>query len=535
MKVFQSIILIAGLAISGQLLANTKYYRLAYRDDPSTTVVIGWSDQLISTNAKVYFGTADMGTNWQAYPFNHGIDRTSSYDLLTNRFAELTGLTPNTKYYFVIKDDQSVSDRFSFKTISDDPNTPITFISGGDSRTNVPLVESCTDGNCRLQRQYGNRLVAKIRPDFVSFSGDFILSNYLGMGSVYYADWLEDWQLSIGPDADGGLIVPFMATFGNHELNDDIYEFFDIPNNNNYYSLSFGGNLFRFYTLKAVEGESPCVDTAQMNWFINDLQNHTGTSSEPYWKFVQYHIPMVPHAETYANQEMIDCWASLFQQYKVTACFEGHSHVIKYTWPVVPSSAAGSDSGFIRDDDHGTVYIGEGCWGAPLRQLYTFYSPDAAYNWTRNQGVFDAFQIVCVSKQKIEIRTARFLSVDAVGQVAPNDPPCTLPSNITLWTPSNGAVVEIMNLITGVKDPQSIKKKVEVFPNPAKDEVTLVTNEKIKNASIELYNGMGKYILTVKTDIKNSYKLALKDLPHGVYYLYIKGKDFHESHKLIVD
>ena len=361
MRLIKVFLFLICIALSASSSAYTKYYRLSYRDDPSTTVVIGWSVDFISTNAMVYYGTTDLGTNWSAYPMSHGIDRTSQYVGMANNFAELTGLTPHTKYYFVIKDDQGVSPRFSFRTITDDPNDGISFIAGGDSRTNVPLIESCTDGDCRLQRQNGNRLVAKLRPDFVSFSGDFILSNYLSMGNIYYADWFEDWQLSIGPDADGGLIIPFIATFGNHEFNDDIYELFDIESSTNYYALNFGGNLFRMYTLKVVEDVSVCPDTAQVNWFVNDLQNYTNTSSQTYWKMVQYHVPMVPHAKTTPNQNMIDCWASLFQPYEVKLAFEGHSHVLKYTWPVVPSNGAGSDNGFIRDDVNGTVYVGEGC------------------------------------------------------------------------------------------------------------------------------------------------------------------------------
>jgi len=84
-------------------MANTKYYRLSYRDDPSTTIVIGWSDDIVSTNAMVYYGTVDHGTNWSSYPLSHGIDRSSSYIGLTNNFAELTGLTPGTKYFLLLR------------------------------------------------------------------------------------------------------------------------------------------------------------------------------------------------------------------------------------------------------------------------------------------------------------------------------------------------------------------------------------------------------------------------------------------------
>jgi len=526
------------IAVSHISFANTMYYRLSYRDDPSTTVVIGWSNDIISSNAMVYFGTTDFGTNWSSYPMSHGIDRTSQYDGMANNFAELTGLTPHTKYYFVIKDDESVSARFSFRTITDDPNDGVCFIAGGDSRTNIPLIESCTDGDCRLQRQNGNKLVAKIRPDFVAFSGDFILSNYLSMGNIYYANWFSDWQLTIGPDADGGLMIPIIATFGNHEFNDDIYQLFDIESSNNYYALSFGGNLFRFYTLKVVETVSVCTDTTEISWLTNDLQHYTNTSSQTYWKIAQYHVPMAPHAETTTpNQDMIDCWASLFQPYNVKLVFEGHSHVLKYTWPIVPapSSATGYDHGFKRDDVNGTVFVGEGCWGAPLRTLYTFYTADSAYRWTRNQAAYDGFHVVCVNKSKIEVRTVRFNIYSTVGQVGPNDPVCTLPTGLSIWTPSNGAVVEVYNPTLNIMEQQSHVKKADVFPVPARDVVSISVKEKIADATIELFDGMGKLIKIEHADIAGTYNMEIKGLRAGAYVVFIKAGEYSESHKIIVE
>jgi acid phosphatase type 7 len=527
------------LMISGQLMANTRFYRLSYRDDPSTTVVIGWSDNGTSSNAKVYYGTTDLGTNSVAYPYNHGIDTTTSYVSLTNHFARITGLTPNTKYYFVVKDDQGISARYSFKTITDDPNSTITFIAGGDSRTafsfNIGETGTCTGGNCRLQRQNANKLVSKIRPDFVSFNGDFIM-DIDPLQTTVWPDWFTDWQLAYGPDADGGLIVPFMAAMGNHEVNADIFNLFDITNSNDYYALSFGGNLFRFYSLNvSADNFNVCTDAAQLNWFTNDLNNYTGTSSEPVWKICQYHTPMAPHAETTPNQYMIDCWANLFQPKKVNLCIEGHSHVMKYTWPIVPSSAVGSDNGFIRDDVNGTVYIGEGAWGAPVRPLYTTYSATAAYNWTRDQASSDGFHVICVNKNKIQIRTVKFDVVATVGQVGPNDPECTLPANLSIWTPANGAVVEILNPSVSIIEQQSLVEKVSIFPVPAKDIITLNVKEKLTGATIDIYNGTGKLMKTETADITDSYQLNIKDLRAGTYFIFIKAAGYSESHKIIVE
>jgi hypothetical protein len=522
------------LLISSNLMANTRFYRLSYRDDPSTTVVIGWSDNGTSANAKVYYGTTDFGTTAASYPLNHSIDTTTSYASLTNHFVRLTGLTPNTKYYFVVKDDQGVSARYSFKTIADDPNGTITFIAGGDSRTafsfNIGESGTCTGGNCRLQRQNANKLVAKIRPDFVSFNGDFIM-DIDPLQTTVWPDWFTDWQLTYGPDADGGLIVPFMATMGNHEVNADIFNLFDITNSNNYYAISFGGNLFRFYSLNvSADNTNVCNDAAQLNWLTNDLANYTGTSSEPFWKIAQYHTPMAPHAETTTNQYMIDCWANLFQPNKVSLCIEGHSHVMKYTWPIVPATTGG---GFVRDDLNGTVYIGEGGWGAPVRPLYTTYSATAAYNWTRNQASQDGFHLICVTKEKIQIRTVKFDVVSTVGQVGPNDPECTLPANLSIWSPTNGAVVEILNPTVGLKDTKMNDKQVNIFPNPVNDFVTLTSKQKISNATIDVYNGMGKLMKVVTTDLNGDYTLNMEDMSQGAYFIFIKADGFIESHKVI--
>ena len=104
-------LIILGLFTVNSLFASTRRYRLSLRDDPSTSVVIGW-EQNGGTGATVYYGTTDHGTNWSAYSNTHIPDRTVSESGMDNSFARLTGLTPNTAYYFVIRDSDGVSDRF---------------------------------------------------------------------------------------------------------------------------------------------------------------------------------------------------------------------------------------------------------------------------------------------------------------------------------------------------------------------------------------------------------------------------------------
>lgn len=508
--------------------AGTQYYRLTYRDDPSTTIVIGWCDKGASANAVVYFGTDDFGANYQSYPFSQAVDRSeSNFKGLNHRFVRLTGLSPNTFYYFVIKDDQETSPRMSFKTLPDNPDTPLTFIAGGDSRTG--FITEFEYNQCRPRRQDANKLVAKIRPAFIAFSGDFVYSlpPLIASTNSDWADWFTDWQLSMAPD---GQLFPLIPTFGNHEETMDVYNMFDIPNSNSYFSLGIGGNLVRMYTLNS---EIEC-DAAQKSWLENDLQLHTGNSNEPYWKFVQYHYPLVPHSNYSPNTTLINCWASLFQDYKVRLVSEAHAHIIKVTWPIVTSSGTGSDNGFIRNDSSGIVYIGEGSWGAPMRDLYTYYSADAAYNWTRDQEKMPGFHIVCISKEKIEVRTAKIENISSIGQNSPQEPFCTLPANLAVWSPANGSIITLDNpLVSSISEKKYGGEKIaSVSPNPANNIFRIHFFEKEIALRMEVYDALGRQIKTGNIFTGEDYLLDLSEETGGVYFIYLRGDKILETFKV---
>jgi len=115
---------------------------------------------------------------------------------------------------------------------------------------------------------------------------------------------------------------------------------------------------------------------------------------------------------------------------------ECDAHVVKSTWPIRPDNGAGSDEGFVRDDKHGTVYIGEGCWGAPLR------SNDDDKSWTRASGSFNQFNWIFIDKEKIEVR---IIQTDGAGRVANIDPKNIFkaPIGIHIWNPPTGDVIAI--------------------------------------------------------------------------------------------
>ena len=110
----------------------------------------------------------------------------------------------------------------------------------------------------------------------------------------------------------------------------------------------------------------------QKKWFKKDLQQHRGQKLT----FVQYHKPMRPHYRYKTEwQDEYKHWAPLFTQYKINLAIECDSHLMKMTWPLVydPQGV----EGFSRVKDGGTIFIGEGGWGAPLRKV------NDRKSWTR--------------------------------------------------------------------------------------------------------------------------------------------------------
>ncbi|MBR9920371.1 MAG: metallophosphoesterase family protein [Bacteroidetes bacterium] len=407
----------------GQMEAATGKYRLSYNNDPSTSIVIGW-DQLSGDYPVVWYDEVDHGRQVNEYRFSAKPSEFNQEKQMKNFFAFISGLKPGTTYYFVIKDNEGVSDRYYFQTIPNDSNTRLSIIAGGDSRNN------------REARRSANLMVSKLRPHFVMFGGDMTeLST-----APQWQSWFDDWQLTISPD---GRITPIVVTRGNHEAsNQELVDLFQIPSNQAYYALNFGGNLLRLYTLNSLMPSGG----VQRDWLERDLRNNAGVI----WKFAQYHHTIRPHTTKKQNQnDQYEHWAKLFYQYGLDLVVESDAHVVKTTWPISPSTDSDSYEGFIRDEDRGTVYLGEGCWGAPIR------SNNDDKPWTRNSGSFNQFKWIFVDHEGVEIRTIMTDNSEDIASVDPNDiftPPFGLP----IWNPSNGPMVKIDRYRDIIQDTEEV-------------------------------------------------------------------------------
>ncbi len=397
------------LLFSASLSAETDFYRVMWNADPSTSMVIGWN-QISGADAVVYYDTVDHGLNVSAYAYSHDVDRAIYTKGMSNRFARLSDLQPNTAYYFVIVDENSVSQRMWFKTTPNVSTERLSFIAGGDSRNN------------REQRQNANKLVAKLRPHAVIFGGDYTLYGT----STQWKDWFEDWQLTIAED---GRITPIVAARGNHELSNlDLVNLFDVPHSEVFYKMVFGGDLVSVFTLNS----EIAISGTQTNWLDSEL-----SIDQSIFRLAQYHKPVRSHHSSKSEgTNQYTYWVPLFDQYRMDLVVECDSHTSKTTWPVVASDAPDNDEGFIRDDINGTVYTGEGCWGAPLR------SADDTKSWTRNSGMYNQFKWIHIDQNKIELRTVLTDNADSVSSVDDSDI-FTAPENLEIFTPSTGDVVII--------------------------------------------------------------------------------------------
>ncbi|MEM1441484.1 MAG: metallophosphoesterase family protein [Verrucomicrobiota bacterium] len=388
--------------------SKTEKYRLVWVNDPTTKAIVGWN-QKEGSPGSVHYGEKDHGRDAEAYPMSKNTSEVNQFDNFTNCFVNLDSLKPDSLYFFVIRDEFGTSRRFQFRT-APAKQQPFTFIAGGDSR------------NFRDVRIAANQLVAKLRPLFVAFTGDMVNQDT----AQEWDEWLDDWQHTTSED---GRLTPIVAHRGNHERRPKtIPAYFHTPPLS-FYSFNIGGNYFRYLALNS---EIP-GGGKQKKWIESQFVQHADSSQ---YFVAGYHKPMRPHVSKKSEGTNPMNWANLFYEYGLDLALESDSHVMKRTLPLKPS--AKGHEGFIAapDDPNATVYIGEGCWGAPLR------ANDDNKPWTLASGSFNGFDWIHITPEQIEIRTVK---IDSSSRVEPirKDNSFKAPKGLHLWEPKSGAILTI--------------------------------------------------------------------------------------------
>jgi hypothetical protein len=205
---------------------------------------------------------------------------------------------------------------------------------------------------------------------------------------------------------------------------------------------------------------------------------------------------------------------------------ESHTHITKWTYPCKKNSG---ETDFVADPN-GIVYIGEGNWGAPHRTLD--FTGNNKKPYVRDQEVFDNFFYIQVNGDQTTIKCVKFDNVDAVTANTSDDLGKNLPSNVNLWNPTNGNEIVLSSQAVGINE--LVASFSSVYPNPAKDLVTVSFENVLDSGTIEVYNSLGK--ITLKQTFSNTkeVKLNIEKMNSGTFYLYVKTLDGKvQSHRMV--
>jgi hypothetical protein len=369
-------------------------------DNTAHTIVITWKTVTDSAGDNVKYDTQSRG----GVPENYAYSAVGNHHIYSGAYTgtvgwvhdvELTGLSPNTIYYFICGGDTGGwSAERSFRTAPDN-GMAFRFVAGGDSRSGARTGSFPGEPDWPIGRDSVSQAMAAWNPSFVLFSGDFV------MNDTYQWEW-DNWfhaAMMYWIDTDN-LTIPIIPTQGNHDYSSDsgtaYFGQFSLPGAEQYYSLDWGPNLHITVldTETGVSGSGP-----QYDWLKNDLATH-----ENYlWKVVLFHEPYFSNGPDALNTNVRNYWVPLFDQYHVDLVITGHEHLYERTYPINYTVSQNTPMPLPQE---GTIYITSGGWGAPLYTAGTSW-----YTAFEQLGVYH-FVVVDIDNGTLQLK-----AVDTGGNV----------------------------------------------------------------------------------------------------------------------
>lgn len=250
----------------------------------------------------------------------------AAFDSTHYRFtANITGLTPDTKYVYRVGREGAWSETLSFTTAAN--TQEFSFLYMGDVQSGYA--------------EWGGKLnsVYQAYPS-IKFA-------LLGGDLTDNGDDENEWGQFLDAAAGVFSLIPVMPTLGNHD--GAMYlKFFALPDNGpeglkqEFYSFDYGNAHF------AVLNSSNNTDEKVKQWLREDLG---GTAKK--WKFVVFHIPAYPATYDYKGIDKSICanWVPILEQNRVDLVFVGHQHEYMRTHPIY--------RGEVQTDpaEYGIVYV----------------------------------------------------------------------------------------------------------------------------------------------------------------------------------
>ncbi|MBI3202907.1 MAG: metallophosphoesterase family protein [Myxococcales bacterium] len=311
----------ASMLVAGSVVAAPEYARLSYTADPQTSMAVTWNTTTASA-AEVQYGTASGAytktVTAKSTQANAGLGYIHE--------AELTGLTPSTKYFYIAgstaggftteasfttgpaADPSCGSAKFAF--LAD--NRPDPIFGGGD---NWPQIMA---------------QAAAHKPAFMLNGGDLVIDG----------DKIDQWLKLLGWTSPVAKTIPFMPSMGNHDTGPgsgdgaNYNQIFALPrstgakgsNTEDYYFFTYANAIFVSLSTDSFKGGTiPFADQAA--WLDTVL-----TQNPKKWKFVYFHKPIyttkssfsISHPPNEANQNA--ALVPIFDKHHVDAVLTSHNH-----------------------------------------------------------------------------------------------------------------------------------------------------------------------------------------------------------------
>ncbi len=337
-----SILVGCGVVYAADLPAHI---RLSFKTDPSRTMIITWETTRGDYAPYVKAGLASGEYTRQALGNKYPAPNVS--DVWIN-FAELTGLMPNTTYYYVCGNDQGGwSEEGVFKTAPDyaDDFVFTIFGSHGFSVPASSAVNRATQANTALHLIAGD--VACVSP------------------------YLFQWDLYLNMIQPLSSIAPLLPCKGDEDREEDIWgndlgytSFhgrFILPGNEQWYSFDWGQVHF-----VALDTLSPFEQASeQYDWLNNDLYF---ASIDPLTHWIIVYMHHSPYIHQGGNEQIQQHLVPLFEEHGVDVVFSAHEHFYERTFPLKENMVTDSNQN-LYDEPEGIIYVVTGGGGRGLSDV----------------------------------------------------------------------------------------------------------------------------------------------------------------------
>jgi len=311
------------------------------RNDTAHTITITWKTRNAESGDKVLYDVEPHNGDPSKYRFSatgshHTYPGAGGYI----HDVELTGLSPNTTYYFICGGPVGGwSEEKAFRT-APETECDFRFIIGADSRTN------------HAERDKITQVIMIFNPSFIINIGDIVEN---GSQQYLWDNWFDHMDKYF--TAANGLTVPLIPVLGNHERNaTNFYEQFALPNNEQWFSIDWAN--VHIIVLNSEADEEGL--RAQQQWLEKDLSNCSKK-----WKIAVFHRNVFTSDHDQWTPAF-EYFVPLFDKYHVQLVVNGHSHNYMRTKPI---NWTASPYSYQPSYSNGTMYIVSGGWGAPLKDV----------------------------------------------------------------------------------------------------------------------------------------------------------------------